>query len=45
MNNLDQLFDTLDNQTENARLDERDSIEDLVRQVFGNDITITYRED
>jgi hypothetical protein len=45
MTDYNLLFDTLDSQTENARLDERDSIEDLVRQVFGNDITITYRED
>lgn len=38
--NMNELFELLDIQTENSRLDERSFIEATVREVFGDDVEI-----
>ena len=37
---MDELFELLDIQTENSRLDERSFIEATVREVFGDNVEI-----
>jgi predicted RNase H-like nuclease (RuvC/YqgF family) len=39
---MDELLEILDNRAEFAEYDERESVADMVRQVFGDDVEITY---
>lgn len=42
MFNLDELFDNEDNNRESAQFEERLSVAEMVRSVFGEDIEITF---
>jgi hypothetical protein len=39
---MDELMEILDNRAEFAEFDERESIAETVRSVFGDDVEITY---
>ncbi len=39
---MNELFEILDNRAEFAEFDERESVENMVRAVFGDEIEIVY---
>ena len=39
---MDELLEILDNRAEFAEFDERESVADMVRQVFGDEVEIVY---
>lgn len=39
---MDEILELLDNRAEFAEFDERESVENMVRAVFGDDVEITY---